>query len=184
MTGLRPEERCWKLDGTLDLRERTAVSSVCEEERAGPPSHDPRSQRSGTWPGRPNGCHEEFAPKFGGSLNSVTSRDYTAFQRPMTDVFDIRSSAKWTYTAEASPVLATTMLALSEQKDGARYATGPVIAPRHDAAYWEAATAGFDFSEADQVPPALFNRVLWAGLMGSKPYPVVRSGQTQEAKID
>jgi len=108
----------------------------------------------------------------------------TAFQRPMTDVFDIRSSAKWTYTAEAAPVLATTMLALAEQKDGVRYATGPVIAPRHDAAYWEAATAGFDFSEADQVPPALFNRVLWAGLMGSKSYPVVRSGQTQGAKTD
>ena len=35
----------------------------------------------------------------------------TAFQRPMTDVFDIRSSGKWTYTAEASTVLATTELA-------------------------------------------------------------------------
>jgi len=32
-------------------------------------------------------------------------------------------------------------------------------------------TVGFDFSEADQVPPALFNRVLWTGLMGDRPYP-------------
>jgi len=32
----------------------------------------------------------------------------------------------------------------------------------------------FDFSEADQVPPAQFNRVLWTGLMGGKPYPTVR----------
>jgi len=45
------------------------------------------------------------------------------------------------------------------------------ITPRHDAAYWDAATVGFDFSEADQVPPALFNRVLWTGLKGDKPYP-------------
>ena len=35
----------------------------------------------------------------------------TAFQRPMTDVFDIRSSGEWTYVAEASTVLATTTLA-------------------------------------------------------------------------
>src|SRR5262249_18957326 len=35
----------------------------------------------------------------------------TAFQRPMTDVFDVRSSGHWTFTAEASTVLKTTMLA-------------------------------------------------------------------------
>jgi hypothetical protein len=35
-------------------------------------------------------------------------------------------------------------------------------------------TAGFNFAEADQVPPVQFNRVLWTGLMGSKPYPVLR----------
>ena len=55
-----------------------------------------------------------------------------------------------------------------------RYARGPAITPKHDAAYWDAVTAGFDFSEADEVPPAQFNRVLWAGLMGDKPYPEVR----------
>jgi YVTN family beta-propeller protein len=32
----------------------------------------------------------------------------TAFQRPMVDVFDIDSSGKWTYAAEASTVLSTT----------------------------------------------------------------------------
>ena len=32
----------------------------------------------------------------------------TAFEQPMTDVFDIRSSGTWTYAAEASTVLATT----------------------------------------------------------------------------
>jgi YVTN family beta-propeller protein len=99
----------------------------------------------------------------------------TAFQRPMADVFDIRSSGKWSYAAEASTVLATTTLALAQTaKGGVRFAAGPMITPKHDAAYWDAVTAGFDFSEADQVPPAQFNRVLWTGLMDDKPYPVVR----------
>lgn len=56
-----------------------------------------------------------------------------------------------------------------------------LIAPQHSAAYWAEVTAGFDFSEADQVPPEQFNRVLWAGLMGNKPYPVVR-GQSSSTK--
>ena len=47
-----------------------------------------------------------------------------------------------------------------------------MIKPRHDAAYWDTVTAGFDFSEADQVPTARFNRLLWTGLMGDRPYPV------------
>ena len=46
-----------------------------------------------------------------------------------------------------------------------------------------AKAVGFDFSEADQVPPAQFNRVLWTGLMGSKPYPVLR-GQVSNTKGD
>jgi len=44
-------------------------------------------------------------------------------------------------------------------------------------------TAGFNFSEADQVPVAQFNKVLWAGLMGHKPYPALR-GQTISTKDD
>jgi len=105
----------------------------------------------------------------------------TAFQRPIADVFDIHSSGKWTYAAEASTVLATTTVALAERGNGVRFAAGPKVTPQHDAAYWDAVTAGFDFSEADQVPPARFNRVLWTGLMGSKPYPTLR-GQTSGTK--
>ena len=98
----------------------------------------------------------------------------TAFQRPMADVFDIRSPGRWTYSAEASTVLATTTVSSMERGNGARFAKGPMIQPKHDAAYWEAVTAGFDFSEADQVPPAQFNRLLWTGLMGDRPYPIER----------
>jgi len=98
----------------------------------------------------------------------------TAFQRPMADVFDIKSSGKWTYTAEASTVLATTTVAL-ETGTGMRFAAGRMIQPQHDAAYWDSVTVGFNFAEADQVPPAQFNRILWAGLMGNKPYPTIRA---------
>ena len=79
------------------------------------------------------------------------------------------------FTAVASTVLVGTTAVSNETGRGeVRFAKGLVIRPQHDAAYWEAATAGFDFSEADQVPPALFNRVLWAGLMGNKRYPAIR----------
>jgi len=30
---------------------------------------------------------------------------------------------------------------------------------------------GMDFSDADLVDPAEFNRILWKGMMGNKPYP-------------
>jgi len=107
----------------------------------------------------------------------------TAFQRPMADVFDIRSSGKWSYAAEASTVLATTTLASAWRDTGVRFAAGPNIKPQHSAAYWDEVTAGFDFSEADQVPPAQFNRVLWEGLMGGRPYPALR-GQAAGTKGD
>jgi DNA-binding beta-propeller fold protein YncE len=111
----------------------------------------------------------------------------TAFGRPMADVFDIKSDGKWMFNAEASTVLATTQLMTSAEggKSGIgngagnviKFAAGPRITPKHDAAYWDSVTVGFDFSEADQVPPAQFNRVLWTGLMGDKPYPV-RGGES------
>src|SRR5262249_38768954 len=100
----------------------------------------------------------------------------TAFQRPMTDVFDTRSSSRWTFTHEASTALMGTSLASAGKGSGLKFAAGPIVHSTHDAAYWDAVTAGFNFSEADQVPPQLFNRVLWAGLMGGKPYPVGAKG--------
>jgi hypothetical protein len=98
----------------------------------------------------------------------------TAFRRPMSQVFDIESSSQWTYSSTASTVLLTTSLSLAQVgqgETGVRVAEGPRIKPRHSAAYWDKVTAGFDFSEADRVPPARFNKVLWQGMKGSKPYP-------------
>ena len=98
----------------------------------------------------------------------------TAYQRPMADVFDVTSSGNWTYTAVASRILATTTLAFNET--GIRYADEAPIAPKHDAAYWEKATRGFDFSDADRVPVDLFNEVVWEGMKDGAPYPFHRSG--------
>ena len=108
----------------------------------------------------------------------------TAYQSPMTDVFDIHSSGKWTYTAEASTVLATTTVSLDEGGTRIKYAAGRMIRPQHDAAYWDSVTAGFNFEEADQVPPALFNKVLWDGLMGKKPYPALKGKQSARKDDD
>jgi WD40 repeat protein len=108
----------------------------------------------------------------------------TAFQRPMTDVFDIGSSGKWNFGVEASTVLKASQLAPSLGDLGVQFAAGPDVKPKHDADYWAKATAGFDFSDADRVPPAKFNRVLWKGLMDGKPYPALKGRHTRDDRDD
>jgi len=108
----------------------------------------------------------------------------TAFQPPMTDIFELRPRGKWTYTAEASTVLQTTEVASLVSALGVSYAQGQPVKPQHGAEYWAKATAGFDFSEADQVPTAKFNKILWKGLMGSKPYPEHKHGSQHAAELE
>ena len=96
----------------------------------------------------------------------------TAYQRPMTDVFDTESDGTWTYNAMASTILKTTTLAKTDiAGTGVRYAGGPNLRSTRSAAYWEKHTKGFDFSDADRVPAYLMNKVLWEGLRAGKPYP-------------
>ncbi len=99
----------------------------------------------------------------------------TAFQPAMTDAFDLRTRGEWSFQAEASTVLQTTELSALVTALGGTYTAGELVKPTHDAKYWDKATAGFDFSEADRVPTAKFNRVLWKGLMGAKAYPDLQS---------
>jgi len=110
----------------------------------------------------------------------------TAFQRPMADVFDIEGSGSWSYDAVASTLLKNTALGVDQLDGGVPLAEGPTLQPRHSAAYWARATRRFDFSEADQVPPDAFNRVLWKGLMPGKPYPrlINASGAKATARRD
>ncbi len=100
----------------------------------------------------------------------------TAYERPMVDLFDTSASGAWTYTSVASTILSSTTLSAADI--GTKYAAGPVIVPKHDAAYWDGVTQGFDFSDADRVPPALYNKVLWTGLTDGKPYPSLTPGHT------
>jgi hypothetical protein len=81
-------------------------------------------------------------------------------------------------------VLKVTQLAQSVADLGVQFAAGPDIKPKHDAEYWTKATAGFDFSDADRVPPSKFNRVLWKGLMDGKPYPALKGRHAAEDRND
>jgi hypothetical protein len=91
---------------------------------------------------------------------------------PMTDAFDTTQSS-WTFSAVPAQILFTTQLPILN-KFVVNQASLPH--PTHDAAWWEAKTKGFDFSQEDRVDPDKFNRVIWEGLMGDRPYPTVRSG--------
>jgi hypothetical protein len=86
----------------------------------------------------------------------------TAYQRPMADIFDVHSGGTWSYSAVASAVLKTTQLPLTSGSEGVKFADGPDIKSKHDAGYWAKAMEKFDFSEADEVQPDAFDRVLWA----------------------
>jgi DNA-binding beta-propeller fold protein YncE len=90
---------------------------------------------------------------------------------PMTDVFD-KNEKDWTYKAVPSLLLYNTTLPLPPMPASVKN----IPHPTHDAAYWAAATKGMDFSKEDLVDGAQFNRILWQGLMGLKPYPATPSG--------
>jgi DNA-binding beta-propeller fold protein YncE len=84
-----------------------------------------------------------------------------ALARPMSDIFNTTPSA-WSFKAVPAPILYNSQLPLPAKP------TGLIIPkPTHDAAYWT--KDRFDF--------AVYNRVLWAGLMGNQPYPNAPTGK-------
>jgi len=99
---------------------------------------------------------------------------------PMTDAFNI-SQAGWTYSAIPSSYLFGTSLPILN-----KYVQNPnaIPQPTHDAAWWEAQTKGMDFSKADRIPTEKFNRILWKGMMGSKPYPALKPAQKPQREAD
>jgi len=108
-----------------------------------------------------------------------------AYQRPMTDVFDLTQTS-WSYTATASPYLAATGLLNTitvglKPGSAIQYSDNKPARPAHGAAWWARATRGFDFSDADKVAGELeegrsYNRVEWEGVMPGIAYPTRRSG--------
>jgi len=95
----------------------------------------------------------------------------TYYARPMADAFEIESPRKWTFQAVASTLLKSTTLGLPTTT---QFAAGPDLKPTHDAQYWAGKTGGFDFSQEDRVPAALYNKILWEGIKGT-PAPAVVS---------
>jgi hypothetical protein len=85
-----------------------------------------------------------------------------ALARPMADIFS---------------TVCDTALPLPARRPGL-----VVPKPTRDAKYWAGATRGLDLTDADRVDPALFNRILWAGMMANTRYPAVPAMQTRRAK--
>ena len=106
----------------------------------------------------------------------------TYYARPMADVFNIKSSGKWTFNAVASTLLKSTTLGLDPSTTV--YAQGPDVKPTHDAQYWAAKTRGFDFSEEDQVPAELYNKILWEGIKGTAAPAPVASNRSSSVDAD
>jgi YVTN family beta-propeller protein len=96
-------------------------------------------------------------------LNPLNLNDATA--RSMADVFDIHEP-DWSYTATPSALLYNTQLPLPPKAAGLR-----IPKQRHDVNYWAKVTKGLDFSKEDLVDEDQYNRILWKGIMGRKPYP-------------
>ena len=88
-----------------------------------------------------------------------------ALARPMTDIFNTTPS-NWSFTATPSAYLYATSLPLPPRAAG-------LVVPKstHNSKYWARVTKDMDFSDADRVDAAAYNRILWTGLMGNRPYP-------------
>jgi DNA-binding beta-propeller fold protein YncE len=86
-----------------------------------------------------------------------------ALAAPMSDIFSTTPSP-WTFTAAPAAILYCTQLPLP-------LPNLPCNDPTPNAAYWARVTRGMDFTDADLVDGESFNRVLWKGMMGNRPYP-------------
>jgi len=86
-----------------------------------------------------------------------------ALAQPMTDIFN-STPASWTFTATPAAILYCTSLPMPNPQV-------PCNDPTPNSRYWARVTKGMDFTDADRVDGEEFNRILWKGLMGNKPYP-------------
>ncbi len=93
-----------------------------------------------------------------------------AVANPMSDIFNTVPNREWTFTATPASILYCTNLPLPQP-------TQPCNNPTPDANYWARVTKGMDFTDADRVDGGVFNRILWKGLMGDKPYPAAPTGK-------
>jgi DNA-binding beta-propeller fold protein YncE len=92
-----------------------------------------------------------------------------ALATPMSDIFNTTPGA-WSFTATPAAILYCTSLPLPAP-------ALPCNSPTPNAAYWARVTKGMDFSDADRVDDDGFNRILWRGMMGNRPYPSRPTGK-------
>ncbi len=99
-----------------------------------------------------------------------------ALARPMADIFNT-SPSPWSFTAISAQILNGTTLPPFLDKSANKSARLNAPKSTHDGKYWARVTKGMDFSSEDKFDFALYNRILWKGLMGNKPYPDIRTGK-------
>ncbi|HWE06572.1 MAG TPA: alkaline phosphatase family protein [Rhizomicrobium sp.] len=104
---------------------------------------------------------------------------YEAAQRPMADVFDLKQK-KWDFSARPSQALRASALPIPKRRANSRDDSGFAFA--HDAAWWARKTAGYDWSSEDRIDAEQYDRLLWTGLAGARPYPSAPRGPRTERK--
>ena len=94
-----------------------------------------------------------------------------ALARPMADIFNT-SPSSWSFAAAPSAYLYCSTLA-------PKLPTPPQACPKlaHTSQYWARVTKGMDFTSQDRFDFAQYNRILWKGLMGNRPYPATPNGK-------
>jgi DNA-binding beta-propeller fold protein YncE len=93
-----------------------------------------------------------------------------ALARRIADILNTKPNS-WSFTATPSAFLYGTELPLP-----AKPTKLIVPKPTHNAKYWARVTKGMDFTSEDRMDFADYNRILWKGLMGNKPYPADPTG--------
>ncbi len=99
-----------------------------------------------------------------------------ALARPMADIFTTTPNS-WSFIAKSAQILNGTTLPPFLDKTANKLARLNAPKPTKDAKYWARVTKGMDFTTEDQFDFATYNRILWKGLMGDKPYPAVSTGK-------
>ncbi|HLI85728.1 MAG TPA: bifunctional YncE family protein/alkaline phosphatase family protein [Bryobacteraceae bacterium] len=113
-------------------------------------------------------------------LGLAPSSLYSAAAGPMTEVFDLRQTA-WDYNAIVPELLRASQLPLPKATAENSLSPGTHMLAsaidRHNGAWWQKKLGDMDYDEEDKLDTPRFNRGLWKGIMGRKPYPVERSGK-------
>jgi YVTN family beta-propeller protein len=103
-----------------------------------------------------------------------------ALAAPMAEVFDPSlSPATFVYAAKVPEILRSTSLPVPAATASNTVAHPVSVAMltkhrSHGAAYWERVMHGQNFDREDALDTPRFNRALWRGIMGNRPYPGAR----------